>query len=262
MAGEKIDMASAQPSQEGSAKRERSTIEFPYGDLNDAIEIVTTIYSEAGTECQTDQLAGFLKQSVTSGAFRLKLQVARMAGFVEVERGSVRLTKLGQDAADESQRKRALADGFLGIELYSKIFDKYRGRQLPPAAALEREMANFGVAKKQTSKARQAFERSAEQSGFYNDSRDRLIQPITRDRHSDSEASQPVDRPNNGGNGSGGGDGFDHLDPLLRGLILRLPEAGSVWPEADRNRWLAAARMNFELVYETDPDTPVEAAQE
>ena len=49
---------------------------------------------------------------------------------------------------------------------------------LPPAAALEREMGQLGVASKQTGKARQAFERSAEQAGFFAHGADRLVMPV------------------------------------------------------------------------------------
>ena len=38
---------------------------------------------------------------------------------------------------------------------------------MPPAAALEREMVELGVSPKQKDKARQVFERSAEQAGFF-----------------------------------------------------------------------------------------------
>jgi hypothetical protein len=42
---------------------------------------------------------------------------------------------------------------------------------------LEREIANLGVAPKQTDKARQSFERSARQAGFFLQGEDRLVQP-------------------------------------------------------------------------------------
>ena len=198
MTGEKIEMTAASAD---DSQRERSTIQFPYGDLDDALEVVLAIHSQAGTECETDQLAAFLNQSVKSGAFRLKLQAARMAGLIEVERGTVKLTALGRQAADENKRRRVMSEAFLNIELYEKIFEKYKGHQLPPTAALEREMANLGVARKQTSKARQAFERCAEQSGFYNDTKDRLVRPMFRD----SPPPPPEGKTGESGGGGSGG---------------------------------------------------------
>ncbi len=39
------------------------------------------------------------------------------------------------------------------------------------------------------------------------------------------------------------------LDPVLAALFDRLPEAGVVWPEKERARWLAALGPCFDLVY-------------
>jgi hypothetical protein len=251
MAGEKIDIASAEASK-SDRSYERSSIEFPYGDLNDAIEVVTAIHERAGTECEVELLAGVLNQSATSGAFRLKLQVARMAGFIEVERGSVSLTSRGRDAADPNTRPQALAEGFLRVPLYRQIYEKYKGRQLPPAAALEREMASLGVAKKQTAKARQSFERSAEQSGFYTKAEGRLLPPVARVPQPKPE--QPPIQPGGGGTGGGAGE----LDPLILGLVRKLPAPDELWPIADRVRWLQAAANNFSLLYKSDDGGEVE----
>src|SRR5438034_1314262 len=77
-------------------KRARSAIEFPYNDLDDAVEIAKAIHANAGVSCTLDQLAAYLKQSMTSGAFRLRTSNARIFGLTENERGEVRLTDLGR----------------------------------------------------------------------------------------------------------------------------------------------------------------------
>src|SRR5579872_662841 len=116
-----------------SAKYDRSTIEFPYGDLDDAVEIAKTVHSNAGVSCTLDQLAAFVRQSMTSGAFRLRLSNARAYSLTENERGEVRLTDLGRMVADPEQEPRARSEAFLRVPLYSAIHDKYRGFTLPPA---------------------------------------------------------------------------------------------------------------------------------
>ena len=40
-------------------------------------------------------------------------------------------------------------------------------------------------------------------------------------------------------------------DPLLRGLVDRLPKADSTWSLDDRAKWLSAAARIFDLVYKT-----------
>jgi hypothetical protein len=38
--------------------------------------------------------------------------------------------------------------------------------------------------------------------------------------------------------GSGGGGDPPTIDPIIDGLLKRLPKTGDVWPEADRKLWL------------------------
>src|ERR1043166_274885 len=77
-------------------KRERSTIQFPYNDLDDAIKIAKAVHENAGLSCTIDQLAAYVKNSLTSGAFRLRVGNAAIFGLTDNERGEVRLTPLGR----------------------------------------------------------------------------------------------------------------------------------------------------------------------
>lgn len=234
-------------------KRERSSIEFPYGDLKDAAEVANAIHANAGTSCSPDQLAAYMRQTTSSGAFRLKIATARVFGLVETERGLVALTALGRRIVDAGQEKDARASAFLKVPLYQAIFEKFKGHLLPPPAALEREMLGFGVSPKQTDKARQAFERSADQAGFFSLGTDRLTMPAGAKR----PETAPVKAPSfyGGGasypaGGSGGGGGGGDVDPIIRGLVDRLPPPDSKWPLADRVRWLQTAANAFGLVYQ------------
>ena len=40
-------------------------------------------------------------------------------------------------------------------------------------------------------------------------------------------------------------------DPLIRGLVARLPKADTVWPLEERAKWLRTAASIFALVYRT-----------
>lgn len=53
-----------------------------------------------------------------------------------------------------------------------------------------------------------------------------------------------------GGNGGGGGGGkqFD-VDPIIRGLLERLPRSGEVWPDQERKLWLQLLEGSFKLIY-------------
>jgi len=43
-------------------------------------------------------------------------------------------------------------------------------------------------------------------------------------------------------------------DPLIVGLVKRLPPAGAVWPDSERERWLAAAAAVLSLIYDDPPE--------
>jgi hypothetical protein len=242
----------------GAQTRERSTIQFPYNDLDDAADLAKAIYNNAGGHCTLDQLAGYLKQPITSGTFRLRVSNASTFGMTENERGEVRLTDLGRRIADAAQEAAARVEAFLNVPLYGRIYDNYKGYTLPGAGALEKFMRDVGVSPKQTGKARNAFTRSAKQAGFFAHGEDRLVRPAdrgpgtmpiepTKSENEDRKESDKV-----GGNGGGGGGDRPDIDPIIDGLLVRLPKPGEVWPEAKRKLWLQLLEGSFKLIYKDE----------
>lgn len=71
--------------------------------------------------------------------------MARIFGLIESEKGQISLTDIGRRIVDPTQERRARAEAFLHVPLYVAIYSKYKQHMLPPAAALEREMAQLGV---------------------------------------------------------------------------------------------------------------------
>ncbi len=237
-------------------ERERSTIEFPYGDLDSAVRVVQGVHKVGGTSCADVQLAAELDVSHTGGAFRVLLRTTKVFGLVTYGQGSIRLTDLGSRVADPTQEAAAKIGAFLAVPLYKALYDKYKGVALPPHLALESEMATLGVAKKSTNKARQPFQRSAKQAGFFASGQDRLVSPHTGNGKPDSDPNQRKhderdrnDRQRGGGNG-GGGERHD----LIEGLIKKLPPESSAWATRDRYKWLQAANTIFDLIYENAED--------
>lgn len=148
-------------------KRDRTLIEFPYTDLKRAHEL-TKAFADAGGKVWIDQtnLAVTMDMSASGGTFRGRLSAARMFGLVETEGAKVRISDLGLLVLEEATARSAKADAFLRVPLYKAMHDAYNGLALPPAAAVERQMATFGVPPKQTERARQAFASSAQEAGF------------------------------------------------------------------------------------------------
>ena len=100
--------------------RERSTIRFPYLDLDDAVELAAKALENFGYECTLDQLVGALRQSI-SGAFRNKVASAATFGVLETVRGGVMVTDLGAAALDPQTSDLAKVDLFLSVPLYAKV---------------------------------------------------------------------------------------------------------------------------------------------
>jgi hypothetical protein len=45
------------------------------------------------------------------------------------------------------------------------------------------------------------------------------------------------------------------IDPIILGLLKRLPTSGNVWPEAERKLWLQLLEGSFKLIYK-DAESP------
>ena len=39
------------------------------------------------------------------------------------------------------------------------------------------------------------------------------------------------------------------IDPIIMGLLARLPKTGDVWPENERALWLELLKGSFKLIY-------------
>ena len=251
MTGETVDIEQAvKQSEPEAAKRTRSAISFPYNDQDDAMGVLQALHNNAGIECDINQLAGYLKQPPSSGTFRIRLYAARSFGFITMERGGkVRLTELGQRAADPDQEAAARSESFLTVPLFKAVFDKYKGYTLPPPKALERDIEKLGVAPKQTNRARQVFERSAQQAGFFAQGSDRLVEPAFKDKG--GPLTKPISESPKVYSRHGGDDGGNRdLPHFILGLLERLPEPSTQWGTRDRVKWLNAAIQIFDLIYE------------
>jgi hypothetical protein len=165
---------------EGQTGKGRSTIAFPYGDLGDAIKIAEGLLKGGGVAMTRDQLGAAMGQASGSGSFNTKVNTARTFGVMETSGGKYQLTELGFEIVDPARQREAMITAFLNVELYRRTYEEFKGKRLPPRPhGLERAFQTFGVAPKQTDKARWAFEKSARMAGFFpNGDEDRLVMPF------------------------------------------------------------------------------------
>jgi hypothetical protein len=174
------------------------------------------------------------------------VSTARVFGLVETNREQISLTALGRQIVNPEREHQARVKAFLNVPLYRAMFDNYRGCPLPRNIAIENEMVRLGVSAKQKEKARQVFQRSAEQAGFFAYGRDKLVMPsgvavgeapaATPPPADDFRARGATDYGTGGGSGgsgrasgpggSGGGAGSrggTDLHPFIQGLLVTLP---------------------------------------
>ena len=255
-----------------SDPRQRSTIGFPYADLTDVEGVAFAIYNNVGSGgCDDAQLAPWLNLSAKSSGFRVRLSAARMFGLIETrEAGQHYLTELGKKMVDPLSQRAARVRAFLSVPLYSRMFNEYKGGVLPPAAALELAIERAGVAPKQKGRARQIFERAAEQAGFFDQGKNRLVEPgIAKRDDTGQDKPLEVEKPHEGGGSGGAGGSGDPpasglrvgLDPLIVGLVNKLPNS-KPWAQADRVTWFKALSMIIPLVYGEEGEIKIVAGEQ
>jgi hypothetical protein len=241
--------ANAAAAAEDEKKRFRGELSFPYADLESCVELAQTLHSRAGTSCDQGELAAWMNQSAMGGTFRTRISAAKMFGLIDTGQGRATLLPLGRDVLEGSGKERAARiQAFLTPELFSKMYEQNKGHPLPPAAAIERQIEQFGVSPKQKERARQTFLKSATYAGFIDPGTGRFVKPGIGGAREESSGS--VQEPDHGGGGgSNGGGGPPEIDPIIRGLLVRLPKSGDVWPDADRKLWLQLLEGSFKLIY-------------
>lgn len=244
------------PKRAREVEREQSTISFPYMDMEAGIAVARAILTAGGVALTRDQLAGVMNLVAASGNFVQKVATARIFGLVSNAGGKYELTNLGFSIldSDEKRQKAARAEAFLNVPLYKRAYEEFRGKQLPPRPhGLEQAFVKFGVASKQRTNARLAFDKSANQAGFFPNGSDRLIEPIigtsfSPDRNqgilgeaenTGNPARSPTERPSN----------LEERHPFIQGLLDTLPEPNTNWNVEGRAKWLQAAANIFDLIY-------------
>jgi hypothetical protein len=237
------------------AKRDRSTIEFPYYDLEAAIEIASGVYQLGGSSCGWDQLAARLQQAPKGGGFWQRVKTANTFGLVNFGSGTVTLTDLGQRINDPQQEKAAKADAFLKVPLYNKIYEQYKSGTLPPDAALESEIVKMGVAPKQKAKARQAFQRSASLADYFWSGNNRLVRPAIKGSTASTAVQPEKEEEDHSDKAKDTNKERKRRHPAIEGLFEELPEPKSEWSTEDRKKWLEMASSVFAVIYRDTEDS-------
>lgn len=246
--------------------RDASSIAFPYRELDVGISVATAMLNAGGVPLSSEQLAGAMNLQPKTGNFVMKVATARIFGLVTNTAGKYELTNLGFSIADKDDKRQraARAEAFLRVPLYRRVYDEFKGKQLPPRpGGLEQAFIKFGVPPKSKQYARLAFDKSAQQAGFFGAGNDRLVEPIIAgaaqapNRGGTDEDSKGVENVQASTNGAAKTRG---LHPFIQGLLDTLPAPETNWTVEGRAKWLQAAARCFDLIYMGDGDIKIVAS--
>jgi hypothetical protein len=234
-------------------EREQSQIAFPYQGLNDSIEIVTAVHQLHGRSASYEQVAAHLSTTLKSSSFRTKIAAAKVFNLISTGSGMVMLTNLGSRICDPQQEQAARAEAFLAVPLYKKVYEQFKSTTLPPATGLEAAFGTLGVAQKQRERARQIFYRSAQEAGFFQFGKEKLVMPAIK-----ASTAPPVAPPEEIGEPEkkkkNRDDDEEDLHPFIKGLLTKLPKPDDEWSQEARAKWLETAANIFDLLYKNSDD--------
>lgn len=261
----------AEPDPKLGKPKPKSSVHFPYVNLDRSIEVARKIIEQAGGRCDRTQLAAILDYSgVQNGGFLSRVAAAKMFGLIEESASGISVTERGRAIVSpvrESDGDSARVDAFLSVELFRRVFEEFSGQTLPQVAGLQNLLQNtYGVVPNQVGNALRVLLDSADTAGFFRvaKNRSRMIKPII-----DAESASKVDSADQippakegrvadqkGGDAGlpPGGGGSDGVHPALLGLLKTLPAAGAKLGPKRRKALVDAFTSTINLIYPEEED--------
>lgn len=143
-------------SSEEKQKESPARSEFPKDTFEEAIKIAQAIENKnGGNPLPPQEVAIAIGRSPGSSAFRILLSSSIKYGLTTGSYNSPRisLANLGRDIVEpkeEELRKSAIVSSVLKPELFSKVFDYYKGKKVPEKSYFANTLVrDFGIPKKQ-----------------------------------------------------------------------------------------------------------------
>src|SRR6266852_137104 len=119
--------------EQSESKRQRYEVKFPKYTLADSVTVPKAIHEKGGGSCTLDELAAHLGYAGTNnGAFRAKIGAARHFNLIDKSGEKYVVAQLGQNIlmpVYDWAPKEALVKAFLSVELFSKVYEEYKGKQ-------------------------------------------------------------------------------------------------------------------------------------
>lgn len=205
------------PAAEQSAIRPRSEQRFPSYALADSVQVAKLIHESGGGAASPEHLSSYLGyKSTNNGAYLARVGAARAFGLVAKNGNLFVPAPLAHRILSPvypHDAKQALVEAFLNVPLFKKIYEDFRGRELPPEFGMKNALRHqYGVVPGRLDVAYRMLMESAETACFFETrmgARTHLILPAIQQPAASGQAvtnSQRENTPRPGG-GSGSSDG-------------------------------------------------------
>lgn len=172
------------PSASSDDKRQRSEVSFPGRSLADSVAVADAINKQGGGKATADHVAAFLGyKSTHNGAYLTRIGATRTFGLVSKSGEFFVTTPLATQILMPTypeQGKQGLVNAFLNVELFRRVYDEFKGKELPPEFGMKNALKNiFGVVPTRVDVAYRSLMDSAQDAGFFDTrgSRTHLIMP-------------------------------------------------------------------------------------
>jgi len=205
--------------QSKDGQRQRSEVRFPAYGLADSVAVAKAIHDKGGGKATPDALAAYLSyKSTANGAFLARIGAARMFGLVAKAGDFFTPSPLAQQILMPTyveQGRQALVEAFLNVDLFKRVFDDFRGKDLPPEFGMKNALRNtYRVVPTRIDVAYRVLMESAESAGFFETrgARTHLIMPPLKPVSpapgpTVHETTEDSNKLGGGGSGDGGGTG-------------------------------------------------------
>lgn len=220
------------------------------------------VAQRSGSSPTVAQVANGLDQTINSGAFRMRTAAAGIYGAVESERGRLKITDRGRRLIDPTTRRDAAVEAFFAVDVFERLYRKYEGANLPTPSGIEGELRESGVNPRLLPDIRRVLTSTAEAAGLFEMNPRRLTIPPGEEFARSSAPVAESDTPlaEQGRTDRQDVVGRSDSSPVVHSLIARLVE--QLPPITDQvdvrrlQRWLGAAKVTIELLYEVDLADP------
>jgi hypothetical protein len=258
-------MNDANPAGAEAQKKTRSIsgTAHPYFDLDAGIKVAEAIHTQGGGTAAPEQLAAWLDYSSTkSGTYLTRIAAARQFGLIESVDGGLATTDRARTILAPVMPEdsvNAKVEAFLSVELFSKVYEQFKGGSLPPESGLKNLFQQtYKLLPDRVPQAVRVFLNSAEQAGFFKTTgdRSRLVKPtsLAVNRPATPEAPKKDDPPAPERHRPHPVDGAAGVHSAIVGLLRDLPPPGTTWSPKKKQRFMDAFKAAIDHIYPEDDE--------